>query len=686
MPMYQDQGVSKAAAVRQKILLVDDSPENLTALEAVLESLGQELVKANSGFEALRHCLDNDFAAIILDVKMPEMDGFETASLIRSRRRSQHTPILFLTGFRSEEHLFRGYDLGAVDFLFKPIVSEVLQSKVSVFVELSRNAALLRSQAEEIRNLNTGLERKITERTAELTNDIAERKRAEEALRESEQTLRVAVDAANLGLWSIEVETQVVSASPKTCEMFGFEKNAAPVDLSAWRKPVDPEDQEHAVSCLTAALAGKREFDCEFRVVLPDSSIRWIACRGSLLHEGEHARPRLVGVSQDVTERKLADAIVRHKHKLESLGILAGGIAHDFNNLLTGVLGHASIVLSDGKLDSDNRQCIENVVLAAESAAQLTRQMLAYSGRGRFVVEPVQLSNRIRELQPLFTAAISKNVVLEMDLKEHLPLVEMDTAQLQQLIMNLVLNAAEAVGPKAGVVRVSTRLVKVTEHMLRLAPVGGDVPVGEYVSIEVRDNGHGMDEKTIAKIFDPFFSTKFTGRGLGLSAVMGIVRGHKGAIQIASQPGKGTVFTVYFPSSARSHQKLAEVKPVPSRGSGVVLVVDDEEIVRKTAKLALQRCGFEVVVAQNGQECVETVRTSPDRFDAILLDMAMPVMGGEQAFKNLVQIRPSIVVIATSGYDESETVSRFGSGLAGFLQKPYTSGQLVSKVQSVLQS
>src|SRR5450432_1588542 len=213
---------SEPSSKKVKILLVDDSPENLVALEAVLESLGQDLVKAKSGFEALRYMLDDDFAAIILDVKMPEMDGFETASLIRARKRSQHTPILFLTGFRNEEHLFRGYDLGAVDFLFKPIVAEVLQSKVSVFVELSKNAELLRAQAEEISLLNVGLERKVSERTAELIADIAERKRAEQALRVSEQRLRVAIEAADLALWSVDVTTRAVSASARLREMFGI--------------------------------------------------------------------------------------------------------------------------------------------------------------------------------------------------------------------------------------------------------------------------------------------------------------------------------------------------------------------------------------------------------------------------------------------------------------------------------
>ncbi|MCU1257281.1 MAG: Multi-sensor hybrid histidine kinase [Bryobacterales bacterium] len=665
-----------------KILLVDDSAENLVALEAVLESLGQDLVKAKSGFEALRHLLDDDFAAIILDVKMPEMDGFETASLIRSRKRSQHTPILFLTGFRNEEHLFRGYDLGAVDFLFKPIVAEVLQSKVSVFVELSKNADLLRTQAEEIRTLNIDLERKVNERTAELIADIAERKRAEQALRESEQRLRVAIEAADLALWSIEVSSQAVSASPRLNQMFGFPEEASS-DMEVLLNRIMPEDRDRAARQLLASLDGSAEFDCEFRVMPPGQNPRWIASRGRLLSEDHESPARLVAVSQDITGRRVAEEVVRHKQKLESMGLLAGGIAHDFNNLLTGILGHSSLVLEDDKLSTENRECLENVVLAAESAAQLTRQMLAYSGRGRFVVESVALSRRVRELLPLLQATLPKHVELDLDLVENLPHIEVDTAQLQQLVMNLVTNGAEAVGPHGGFVKLTTRLAEVGEAFLPDAIEGREIAPGTYVMLEVRDNGHGMDPATQSRIFDPFFTTKFTGRGLGLAAVLGIVRGHKGAIQLRSRPGEGTVFNVYFPPSEWLDHKQHEAASSAVQGNGLVLIVDDEETIRRTAKLSLERHGFTVLLARNGMEGVDLFRASAERVSVVLLDMAMPVMSGEQAFRKMVAIRPGIPVVASSGFDEQETLARFGEGLAGFLQKPYTAAQLARKLKEV---
>ena len=346
--------------------------------------------------------------------------------------------------------------------------------------------------------------------------------------------------------------------------------------------------------------------------------------------------------------------MARNKQKLESLGLLAGGIAHDFNNLLTGILGHSSLVLEDERLDRENRECIQNVVAAAESAAQLTRQMLAYSGRGRFVVESVALSQRVRELLAELSESLPKHVRLESDLADDLPPVEMDTAQLRNLISNLVMNGVEAAEPNGGVVTITTRLADLGEDFLSDAIDGRELAPGTYVMLEVKDHGHGMDSVTQARIFDPFFTTKLNGRGLGLAAVLGIVRGHKGAIQLRSKPGVGTVFTVFFPPAEPVESQQAAVRTATARGTGLVLVVDDEETIRRTAKKALERHGFQVLVARNGQEGVEMFRDAASRIAVVLLDMGMPVMSGEEAFRKIVEIRPGMPVIATSGYDEEE--------------------------------
>ncbi|MEX2261153.1 MAG: response regulator [Bryobacteraceae bacterium] len=775
-----------------KILLVDDSEENLVALEAVLECLGQDLIKANSGTEALRHLLEHEFAAILLDVKMPEMDGFETATLVRARRQSQHTPILFLTGYKSDEHLFRGYDLGAVDFLFKPIVPEILQSKVAVFVELSRNSQLLerqalalkkteqnvralleaapdamvitdaagsivlvntrtealfgyrreellkkpihalvpewngestdlcavragaatfpaeisisalrtedgdiiissirdatgRKQAEDrIRRINTELERQVDERTAELVRDVAIRQKTEQALGKSEERLRLAVQAAQLALWEIDLLSGEVVESESMAAICGLPPRTANCSLEDWTRRIHAEDVQRVVAEFDDATFGRVNYDTQYRVVRPDGDIRWLACRGQVLRDDGGQSVRIVGVAQDITERQLNEESVRHKQKLESLGILAGGIAHDFNNLLTGIMGNASLLLDDTPRTSRDRPMLQDIVSASECAAQLTRQMLAYSGRGRFVVEYLDLSKAVAEFTALLQASIPKHVVLRLNLAPELPLVEADLGQLQQLVMNLVINGAEAIGGNAGLVLVSTRLERVSSPDSVSVFGADEIPAGEYLLLEINDTGEGMEEATIRKIFDPFFTTKFTGRGLGLSAVLGIARGHKGAIKVRSNPGKGTTFQVFWPKAERQVAVRPPCELSPARGTGTILVVDDEEVVRRTAQIALERYGYQVISAENGSEALNVLEEMRDAVSLVVLDMTMPVMGGDEALRRMKRRWPELRVLASSGYHEDEAIRRFGEGFAGFIQKPYTAAKLLSKVNNSL--
>ncbi len=497
------------------------------------------------------------------------------------------------------------------------------------------------------------------------------------ALNSSGLTPADAIDAADLALWHVEIPSRTVTASPRFRSLFGMPDDA--FDLDVWLARIAPEDRERVAGMLAASLDYAAEFDGEFRIVCPDENPRWISARGRVLDPS-----RFVGVAQDITARRMADELARNRQKLESMGLLAGGIAHDFNNLLTGILGHSSLVLEDEQLSEENRECVRSVMLAAETAAQLTRQMLAYSGRGRLVVEPVALSRRVKELLPLLQATVPNNVALVLELCDDLPPVEADSAQLRQLILNLVMNAAEACSAEGGSVTLSTRLAHLRDRHVPDVE-GRELGSGDYVVLEVRDNGHGMDPATQARVFDPFFTTKFAGRGLGLAAVLGIVRGHKGAIQLQSQPLAGTVFRVFFPPSEVDDHRPAAPAAAQS-GKGLVLVVDDEDTIRRTARMALERHGFTVLLARNGLEGVEFFRQQSDRIAVVLLDMAMPVMNGEEAFRQIVQIRPGIPVVASSGYDETATRRRFGEGVAGFLQKPYTAAQLVNQMKRVMRT
>jgi PAS domain S-box-containing protein len=393
-------------------------------------------------------------------------------------------------------------------------------------------------------------------------------------------------------------------------------------------------------------------------------------------------------IARDISERRQAEVQRLHAQKLESLGVLAGGVAHDFNNLLTGILGNASLAADAMPASNPNRRVLEECITAAERAAQLTRQLLAYAGKGRFVTEAVNLSVLVREISALVQTSIPRKVQVRLELADDLPLIEADTGQLQQVIMNLVINGAEAIGDHVGLVVCATGAQVVDEAYRRT--LGVEAPglaFGTYVTLEVHDSGCGMDEATMSRIFDPFFTTKFTGRGLGLAAVLGIVRGHKGALKVYSAPGKGSTFKLLFPALDRAAAIPLQADLCRDlHGAGTVLIVDDESAVRSTARNTLERYGYRVLEAADGREALDIFKHNADQISLVLLDLTMPYMSGEEVLRELKLISPSVQVLLSSGFNEVDAVRRFtGKGLAGFLQKPYTSIGLAESVKKVLQ-
>lgn len=389
-------------------------------------------------------------------------------------------------------------------------------------------------------------------------------------------------------------------------------------------------------------------------------------------------------------ERKDLEQKFQQAQRLESLGLLAGGVAHDFNNLLTGILGNASLALELLNPPEPGRSLLQGVITASERAADLTRQLLAYAGKGRFHIQATNLSSLVRSITELIRASIPKKVELTLELDENLPPIMADRSQLQQLIMNLVINAGEAYGNCSGPVKISTSLRQIQAESSEKTPLGDMLEPGCYVCLKVQDNGCGMDEGTISRIFDPFFSTKFTGRGLGLAAALGIVNGHKGGMQVDSSPGRGSTFEIVLPacysnSGRTTAQPAGEDVERYLEGSGTILLVDDEDIVRRTAKAVLERYGYTVIEAANGLEGVNFFEEMQDQISLVLLDLTMPVLNGEEVLERLRKISPGVIVVLSSGYDEAEASRRFdGKGISGFLKKPYTSLALGEKIKAAL--
>ncbi len=445
----------------------------------------------------------------------------------------------------------------------------------------------------------------------------------------------------------------------------------------------------------------QQQFPDEFRLEL-EARLREVVARQSPITFEMYSDKRAVWWEQsvypakddgltiyfrDITERKKLDERNRHTQKLESLGVLAGGIAHDFNNLLTAILGGASLLQEELPPGSEASAHVQIVLNASERAAQLTRQMLAYSGRGRFVIEQLDLAKQVREITALLESSVTRDVELVLHLDTEGILIDADPSQIQQLVMNLVINGAEAIENGPGSVVVTTRLEELDAAYVHDNMAGDNIIPGSYLLLEVHDTGKGMDAQTLSRIFDPFFTTKFTGRGLGLAAVLGIVRGHRGAIKVYSHPGQGTTFKVFFPVSVE--QRIARVKepaPLNLHGTETALIVDDEETVQRMATATLIKYGYRVMQARNGQEAVDAFKRNPDAIGLVLLDMTMPVMSGEETLKQLKLLRENVLVIASSGYNEIEALRRFGQGVSGFLQKPYRASQLAEKVRNALTS
>jgi signal transduction histidine kinase/ActR/RegA family two-component response regulator len=445
---------------------------------------------------------------------------------------------------------------------------------------------------------------------------------------------------------------------------------------------IDPKKRE----AMYAELARKGEINGlettlrrkDGKAALMRISARRVELRGQTL---------ILTGGQDITDQRNLEQQVLHSQKLESLGVLAGGIAHDFNNLLTGILGNADLALAELSPVAPARESLEAIETGARRAAELCRQLLAYSGKGRFLVQPLDVMELVQEMGHLLSVSISKKVVLKYHFTKKLPAVEADATQMRQTIMNLILNASEAIGDRSGVISVTTGLAHCDPEYLKTCFVADGIRPGDFVYVEVADTGRGMDKATQDRIFDPFFTTKFTGRGLGLAAVLGIVRGHKGAIKVYSEVGRGSTFKLLFPAAQAPAHEIANTAPSARawKGHGQVLVVDDEETVRTLTRRMLERVGFAVLTAEDGRQAVEIFQRVTAEVDLVILDLTMPHLDGEACFRELRMIKPTIKVILSSGYNEQDVVNLFaGKGLAGFIQKPYTNEELIAKVREVL--
>ncbi|MGI5843013.1 MAG: hybrid sensor histidine kinase/response regulator [Candidatus Xenobium sp.] len=573
--------------------------------------------------------------------------------------------------------------------------AEVLVSKEVVRLLLDM-LEQLESARQEVYRLNLELERwrndlqrHITEQVEfreNLMREIAERRTAEEAARHSQRWLEAIYDSVSEGITLHDLTTGVVLEGNRCARrMMGREDlEGLPLeDLVATPAALDE-----------LRSAGEEPRVLEWALRGTGEDLLWV--EASLRRTLIGGREVVLVTCRDITERRAAEQErrrlenqIQHTQRLESLGVLAGGVAHDFNNLLMAIQGNVELAMLDLEADSPVRVSLREALRASQSASDLCGQILSYSGRGCFDMEPLDLSLLVSELGRMFGASILNKASLVWNLDADLPQVMGDAIQLRQIAMNLILNAAEAVGEQPGEIRISTRLHHCTHWDLGQALLGELCQPGDFVALEVEDTGCGMDETTLRRIFEPFFTTKVLGRGLGLAAVLGIVRGHRGALRVDSKPGIGTRFRVLLPPFIESVEPSSPESgsgesPAVWSGTGTILVVDDEELLRTLLTQILERHGFQVLQARDGQEALRVFQ-GLQRIDLVLLDLRMPRMDGFETCQALRALDSKVPILMMSGHQDSSLVAGKATlGIQGVLQKPFQSGELRDLLRQVL--
>jgi len=525
--------------------------------------------------------------------------------------------------------------------------------------------------------------------------DETERYEAELELQKMWDRLDLALKSGTIGLWDFNIKDNTLSFNSNLAEIVGFNKIVNVSDK--WKEYIHEDDFRSSAKALMDLINGKKDsYVDQYRMLLPDGSYRWIFSRGKIVEYDSDGKPvRIAGSITDITEQKEAETRrlaleyqMLQAQKLESLGLLAGGIAHDFNNLLTGILGNADMLFYELPDNSHFQHKLLDIKKAAKKASELTKQMLAYTGKSTFKNEIIDINSLIDEMSSLFDISISKKVKIVYALNDNIPCISGDSTQISQILMNLVLNASEAIDNN-GEIRINTSLKECSASEINSLTLHGNMTPGTYLVLEISDSGSGIPPDKIKQIFDPFYTTKFTGRGLGLAAVSGIIRSHNAGLHVTSRINEGTTFRIYLqPTDQKvSNQCIEEKKPAEFNEKHItILVADDESYIRSLTSRMLKTAGFDVLLAENGIDAIRLFRENSDKIGCIILDLTMPEMDGHEALIELRKINNSLPIIISSGYSEIDITPQFeGENISGFLQKPYQFDEFLLTINNAIQ-
>jgi two-component system cell cycle sensor histidine kinase/response regulator CckA len=653
-----------------RILVVDDSEESLKLLSGMLTAEGYDVRPADSGELALAAVTLSPPEVVLLDMRMPGMSGLDVCRELKSRAESRDIPVIFLSASFDFEDRIEGLEAGAVDFLNKPFRREELLARLKTHLELAR--------------LHKDLERRVAERTAQLRAvneqlnvELEARKRTEDELRESERRFWSLADTTPAGICVFTREGSLLYASQWLLTFVGTTME----DLAenGLLRFVHPEESALLGVQIAAAVDERRTIQVEHRLLRSDGEYRWVAVSATprYLH-GEFVGHTMILL--DVTELKRSQEQALANQKLESLGALTSGIAHNFNNALSTILAHTELVADEVPSGSPAYESVTSIATVALRASEVVRLLMVYAGDADFgSLELVDLSSLIADTVRLLQSSVARTTTLEVKLSKDLHPIWANAGQVRHVVLNLIMNASEALEGKAGTVTVSTTRTRVDRGAE--GPGSAGLGSGDYVLLAVSDSGCGMTEEVQSRIFDPFFSTKFLGRGLGLASVQGILRGAGGTISVVSTPGGGSTFKVWWPYSEGVPKMAGASVGVGQSTGGTVLLVDDEDGLRRAAAGALKKTGFTVLEAQDGLEAVRLFTEHADEIDIVVLDLSLPGLSGKDAGDEIGRVKKEVPMLFCSAHD-----------LAGrqvpqpFLQKPYRLSELVQVVQEMVGS
>jgi DNA-binding response OmpR family regulator/signal transduction histidine kinase len=682
------------------ILCIEDSPGEARLMERHLTRAGFKMTWAATGAQGLAQQAAGGFDGVLVDHRLPDMPGMEVLRILLEREPL--LPVVMVTGRGDEETAVKAMKLGAQDYLVKDVDSGFIELLPAVIEQamVRQQLVLDKKHAEQVAQRREAILEAVTFVAAQLLQTTSWQDQMNELLARLGQAAGVSRvylvenGASAYGERFIKkcYEWTAPSITPRAKTY--KDKTYDQAGLTRW---VELFTQDQLIHGPISELPEPERTDFTSQGVLSMIAVpvfvesTWWGfigfddCKTERVWESAEmdalrTPAKILGAA---LQRQRAESALYQAQRLESMGLLAGGIAHDFNNLLTGILSQTSLALLKLPADASATPHIHKTVQAAEQAADLVRQLLGYAGKGQFQLRPIDLGQLLHDSTGLLDSTIRKQAALQLDLAQETIVVEVDRGQIQQVILNLVLNATEAVSSRIGTIRITTRQYRTTESL----PSVGNYALQPdfYACLEISDTGEGMKAETLPRIFDPFFTTKATGRGLGLSAILGIVRAHSGGIQVESEWGKGSRFRIFLPVSG----KQAEYKPtVPPQGGKIhakILLIDDEPTIREAVLDGLEMLGVEVLLAENGHEGIALYQKYHQSIDLILLDMQMPGINGREAFLHLRKINPQAKVILSSGYSETDSIRGFTKkDIVAFLQKPYRFEKLIAEIRAAL--